>query len=304
MSSLIAAGTSAPEKAKARASLRAMRGTILLVLVLSGLSAALFARGAEFYRLDLAARVGHPDFRRLSPGGPIGHGYGIVGTFLILTNLLYLARRRFARWHLGSMRAWLSMHVMTGLFGSVLVLFHSAFQLRSQVATLTSISLAFVVVSGLIGRYFYGLAPQPDLVALGRHLALLEGFRPGLGQKLQAALAALPAPAQPRRATLIDAFATIPGWRQGLRVRKQLVARACAPLLEDATLNKKERAQARAVVKRTARLAGEPVRAVAGESLLRSWRGLHRFMALLMIVSVTGHIVVAWVFGFRWIFSD
>jgi hypothetical protein len=46
------------------------------------------------------------------------------------------------------------------------------------------------------------------------------------------------------------------------------------------------------------------VRAIAGANLLRSWRGLHRFMALLMILLVILHVTVAWVFGFRWIFSE
>jgi hypothetical protein len=304
MSSLTAAGASAESPTKPRSSLRELRGPLLLVLILVALSVALFDRGAGFYRLDLAARVGHKDFRALSPGGPIGHGYGIVGTALILTNLLYLARRRFARWHLGSMRAWLAMHVLTGLFGSVLVVFHSAFQLRSPVATLTSISLGFVVVSGLIGRYFYGLAPQADRVALERNLSLLDRLIPGLGQKVQISLAALPPPAQPRRATLLDAFATVPAWLHGWKARKQLVWALCEPLLMHSGLNRQQHSSVRALVKKTARLSGDPVRAVAGESLLRSWRGLHRFMALLMILSVTGHIVVAWVFGFRWIFSD
>lgn len=301
---MTAANADAAATPGSRARKRDIRGALLLVLILAALSTVLFVRGAEFYRLDLAARVGHKDFRTLSPGAPIGHGYGIAGTALILTNLLYLARRRFARFALGSMRAWLDMHVLTGLFGSALVVFHSAFQLRSPVATLTSISLAFVVLSGLIGRYFYGLAPQPDLVALAQQLAQLDRMMPGLGQQVRGSLSRLPPPAQPARATLFDSFATVPSWLRAFSSRKQLVWLACAPLLTHPELNRKQRALARAVVRKAARLSAEPVRAIAGESLLRSWRGLHRFMALLMILSVTGHIVVAWVFGFRWIFSD
>ena len=38
-------------------------------------------------------------------------------------------------------------------------------------------------------------------------------------------------------------------------------------------------------------------------ALLRSWRGLHRFFALLMLASVLLHAGVAWHYGYRWIFG-
>jgi hypothetical protein len=37
--------------------------------------------------------------------------------------------------------------------------------------------------------------------------------------------------------------------------------------------------------------------------MMRSWRSLHRFLAILLIVSVVLHIGVAWYYGFRWIFD-
>jgi hypothetical protein len=49
-------------------------------------------------------------------------------------------------------------------------------------------------------------------------------------------------------------------------------------------------------------LAASEVDMHAGAALLRSWRSLHRFLAILMIVSVSVHIAVAWYYGFRWIF--
>ena len=38
-------------------------------------------------------------------------------------------------------------------------------------------------------------------------------------------------------------------------------------------------------------------------ALLRSWRGLHRFFALLMLAAVLLHAGVAWYYGYRWIFG-
>lgn len=274
------------------------------MVVLALLCYALQHRGAAFYALDIAARVDHPDFRVLSPGSPVGHGYGIVGTAFILTNLLYLARRRLARWHLGSMRTWLEIHVFTGLFGSALVVFHSAFQLRSAVATVTAISLGFVVVSGLVGRYFYGLTPEPDTAGLLRVLTALDALAPGFARRVMGALDALDEPSQPPRASLRASLALIPQWLREYRERTQILRVASRELLTSHPLEGHERREARRLCKAATRLAGQPVRALAGANLLRSWRGLHRFMALLMILLVILHVSVAWVFGFRWIFSE
>ncbi len=274
-------------------------GAALLVF-----GAALAWRGASFYLLDLHARVDHPDFRVLSPGSPVGHGYGVVGTGLIMTNLLYLARRRLPRLQVGSMRTWLDMHVFTGLLGSLLVLFHSAFQLRSPVASLTAGALLLVVLSGVVGRYFYGLAPQADHAGAQALLAWLDTLSPGLGARIAGELAQLPAPEPPLRPGLRASLASIPRWRAQARARRELVRKAASPLLRDPSFDRAQRAYVRRIVREAARLSTEPVRAIAGDSLLRSWRGLHRFMALLMILSVSVHIVVAWVFGFRWIFSE
>ena len=50
-------------------------------------------------------------------------------------------------------------------------------------------------------------------------------------------------------------------------------------------------------------LAASEVDAHVGAALMRSWRSLHRFLAILMLTSVTVHIGVAWFYGFRWIFE-
>src|SRR5262249_15898773 len=143
-------------------------------------------RGYSFYRLSLADQTEHPDYRTLNPAGFLGHGYGIVGTALILTNLLYLVRRRLTRlppW-MGSLKGWLGMHVFIGLAGSVLVLFHSAFQLRTPIATVTSASLAIVVFTGLIGYYIHSLIPKAGLRPLKQRLEELQPLLPGLVEQV------------------------------------------------------------------------------------------------------------------------
>src|SRR5581483_11444679 len=109
-------------------------------------------------------------------------------TLLILSNLLYLVRRRLTRFMswAGSVRAWLNMHAFTGLVGSVLVLFHSAFQLRTPIATVTSVSLAIVVGTGLVGLYLYALVPREGLKPLQDRLKEIEPMLPGLAEQVRA----------------------------------------------------------------------------------------------------------------------
>jgi hypothetical protein len=95
----------------------------------------------------------------------------------------------------------------------------------------------------------------------------------------------------------------VPAWRQHARTRRASVRKLVLPTLQDRALSRDERRFLRAASRELERVVTEPVRAMAGTSLLRTWRGLHRFMALLMIISVSVHIAVAWVFGYRWIFE-
>lgn len=280
---------------------RALR--VVLTLLSLAVAAALAQRGWEFYALDVQARVDHPDFRVLSPGEPVGHGYGVFGTLLILTNLTYLLRRRFARARVGSMRAWLDMHVFTGLLGSTLVLFHSAFQVRTPVSMVTSASLLMVVVSGIIGRMLYALTPQVDATRFATDLGSLDELLPGLSTELRRELATLPTPRPPARPGLRGALASVPGWRRELKARSELVQSAlamAATVLEDRGTRRELRRRG----KRVERHVRQVVNASAAESVLRSWRGLHRFMAILLVLSVSVHIAVAWFFGFRWVLSE
>lgn len=129
----------------------------ILLLLLLGIAAGLLWKGWGFYQLGLEARTEHPDYRTLRPSGDLGNGYGFMAALLMLANLLYLVRRRVRAFRWGSMRAWLDVHVFTGLFAAMLAAFHSAFQLRTPIAIVTTVALAVVVLTGLVGRFLHFL---------------------------------------------------------------------------------------------------------------------------------------------------
>ena len=161
------------------------------ILALALLALAILAvRGWAYYGLPASDRFDAPLHPQLRSSGTIGHLYGYVGLALVLGNLLYLVRRRFAHVEgFGSMRAWMRWHVLSGLVGGGFILLHSAFLLRTWPAIVSSASLLVVMVTGLFGRYLYRLLPRgpdgrpraPEALAgdVDHALIALRGLGPG-----------------------------------------------------------------------------------------------------------------------------
>lgn len=267
---------------------------IFLALVLIAVTVALGYRGWSFYVLSAEQRVEHPDFRTLRASGMLGNGYGWVAALLVVMNLSYLVRRRFGGF--GSMRAWLDIHVFTGLTAAVLVSYHSAFQLRTPVATLSAASLGVVVLTGLLGRFLHALAPSNTREVLREALDGVEAVLPTTRDVLAGVIAERPGPSLPPNASLLRSLIAIPSWRRAGRVRREMIEMSIPPR---ADLTKPQRRAVDALV----RAAALDARASGISALLRSWRGLHRFFALLMLAAVLLHAGVAWYYGYRWIFT-
>lgn len=273
---------------------------LLFVIFVTGMG-ALLLRGWQFYALSVGERVDHGDFRVLGPSGSLGQAYGIAGTALIFTNLLYLVRRRFARLSVGSLRTWLDVHAFTGLFGGMLVVFHSAFQARSTISIITLGSLFAVIGTGVIGRFLYSLAPQPDLALLDRQLALLDRVGPGMGKVLKERVAKVPQAATPGRCSLFSVLSTLPSFWHEAAQRRAMIAHVVGFYAQHDPTAVARLAEPLAVCKRLFRAE---VRARAATALLRSWRSVHRLSALLMVFLVVMHIAIAWYYGFIWAVAD
>ncbi len=281
-------------------------GFWITLVILCALTAALTWKGFDYYRQDLASRPLHPQYRVLNPAGFVGHGYGVLGTAMIATNLLYLLRRRFSRYlpaWIGSMKAWLNAHAFTGLVGSVLILFHSAFQLRTPIAAVTSVSLGIVVVTGLIGLYLHRLQPKNALHPLHERLAQLELLLPGVGAHVHDLMKDVPVTKLHYDASFTRTLFTIPRWVLQARKRRTGMKNALRKDKLFRVLEATDPKLAHRLATEIGMLAAGEVDAQAGGSMMRSWRSLHRFLALLMLVSVSVHIGVAWYYGFRWIFE-
>ncbi len=129
---------------------------IFYILVVSTLLAGWYLRGEEFL---------------VAESGP-GYALGIVGGSMMLLLLLYPLRKkaRFMR-NLGQIKHWFRGHMLLGVLGPVLVLFHSNFSIGSMNSTVVLFATLLVAGSGLVGRYIY---TQIHYGLYGRQLTLKE----------------------------------------------------------------------------------------------------------------------------------
>lgn len=85
-----------------------------------------------------------------------GYWLGVIGGSLMLVLLIYPLRKRFrALAVLGPLRHWFRFHLVAGIAGPLIVLFHSTFHIGSFNAAIALTSMLLVVASGLIGRFLY-----------------------------------------------------------------------------------------------------------------------------------------------------
>ncbi len=87
-----------------------------------------------------------------------GAGYilGIVGGSLMLLLVLYPVGKKSAAFtRLVPMRFWFWLHMVLGIIGPVMILFHANFHVGSLNSTVALVSMLLVAGSGLFGRYFY-----------------------------------------------------------------------------------------------------------------------------------------------------
>ncbi len=151
-----------------------------VVLVLAG---AFY--GWDYYILDQAHRPFSPKHHLLKPSGRIGLRLGMVGFLAFCLVYLYPLRKR---WHWlsrkGKTRNWLDYHVLLGLSGPLIISLHSSFKFNGLAGIAYWVMVA-LVISGLIGRYFYAQIPrtlEAAEISLRELTAISDNFKQELLQ--------------------------------------------------------------------------------------------------------------------------
>jgi len=92
----------------------------------------------------------------VNPQDGLGYWLGIVGGSLMLVLLLYPAGKRSAiLQRMGLVKHWFRIHMIFGLLGPLLILYHCNFSVSAMNSKVALYSMLAVSISGLIGRYFY-----------------------------------------------------------------------------------------------------------------------------------------------------
>lgn len=269
-------------------------------------AAALLAFGlwhGDYYRLAPADRPTSAWHERLRPQGSVGLWAGLVACGLFLVNLSYLLRRsRLGAGLPGSLRAWMSVHVCTGLLALVLVCLHAGLQVRDSVGGHALWLLVVVVVTGAIGRWLYAFVPraqngrQRELEELGSQVAALSAewdeHGRGFGGEVRARVEALACGPSWQKGFLVRLGTLVLGqWRLRaiLRELRQQGRAACVPAPQVARIVD--------LARRAHRLALHLAHFDEVRALLSSWRWFHRWLALLMVLLTVLHVVTATRFG-------
>lgn len=96
------------------------------------------------------------DYGLINAEEGLGYWLGIVGGSMMLVLILYPLRKRIrALQFLGRTTHWFRVHMILGVIGPVLVLYHSNFQLGSFNSRVALYCMLLVAGSGVIGRHIY-----------------------------------------------------------------------------------------------------------------------------------------------------
>jgi len=268
-------------------------------LIIAGLAIV----GWEYYLLPRADRRVSPLNDMLRPAGLWGHGVGIVATLFMLSNFLYAVRKRWSLLKgISSIRRWLTFHQFVGFMSPLVIAFHAAFQSNNHLATATAASLGVVVLTGIVGRFVYGLVPTQDGRAvelsdiLGRFERLKTRIEPTLNKvsnpdavRRVLALATAPAP----RVWLPVLFLRMPFEALGTRVRIAQVRRVFP--------SKADYLEFREDFFRLLRLRTQVGFYQSLKRLLSGWRVFHAVLAGFLVFMIAIHIGISLYLGYGWI---
>lgn len=112
--------------------------------------------GYSFLFVALVAGWLLSDKKLVDPNVGLGYWLGIVGGTMMLLLLFYPAGKKSSLLRrLGLVKHWFQIHMILGLVGPLLILYHCNYSVDAINSTIALYSMIAVAVSGIIGRYFY-----------------------------------------------------------------------------------------------------------------------------------------------------
>jgi len=258
---------------------------------------------SDYYLRPLGERPLAEHYDWLRPSHGAGLTFGVVALGMVFANLAYLLRRsRTFPLRLGRLATWMTVHVATGILAFLCALLHGGMRLDDSRGGHGLLALLALVTTGAIGRYLYSFVPR---AVNGRDLELEEirGELARLSSELDTGDPAFAEEVRLEVAGLVDER----HWRGGFfrrawgLVRSRSALRAAQRRLGQSARRagiSEDRLQAlNLLVGRAQRAATAVAHYEDLRGVLASWRFLHRWIALLLVLILAVHVYEALRYG-------
>ncbi len=264
--------------------------------------------GYDYYSTPLEERFFNSQHTLLKPSGDWGHGFGVIGTLMMILGVsIYMIRKR-VKWffNFGFLKHWLELHIFLCTVGPMLVLYHTAFKFGG-IVSVSFWSMVLVVLSGVIGRFIYVQIPR---TIQGQEMGInaMNDLRENLASKVTKAIdfdgktldefKVITSTERYREFSFIKALLFIPNdffkIRRILRkIKKDLKLAGLPKIVRKEIINS---AKIEIVLTRRIGLLR------TFHKLFRYWHIAHLPFAITMFVIMLVHVGVTLAFGYKWIF--
>lgn len=273
----------------------------IAVLILLGIN------GYQYYSTPIEERFFDPSHATLKPSGGLGHGFGIIGTLMMIFGVaIYMIRKRSTKlFTFGYLKHWLEFHIFLCTVGPILVLYHTAFKFGG-IVSVSFWSMVLVVLSGVVGRFIYIQIPRTiqgkeidinDLASMREDLIEKMKLEMLFDVRLIEELDELASPERYKSLGILDTlliyfkdFFRIRSFQS--KLRKNLAVTGFSKIRRKEIKNK---AQAEIILSRRLGM----LRTM--QNLFRYWHVAHLPFAISMFVIMIIHVIVSITFGYKWI---
>jgi len=280
----------------------------LFFLIGISVTILLAINGYSYYSTSIEERFFHPSHNTLKPSGDWGHGFGIIGSLMMILGVsIYMIRKRSRLFfNVGYLKHWLELHIFLCTVGPILVLYHTAFKFGG-IVSISFWSMVLVVLSGVVGRFIYIQIPR---TIQGRELDISElvKMRNEISDKLSSEIifdkslldefSVLTTPDRYKKLNLINSVSFF--IKDALRIRK--FKKRVITHLKKAGISKFRFKEIKRLIEAELILTRRIGLLRTMQKFFHYWHVAHLPFAIIMFIIMIVHIIVTIIFGYKWIF--
>ena len=282
----------------------------LSILFLTGvlITIGIAVYGFDYYSTSMEERFFNPLHNLLKPSGWVGHGLGIIGSFMMLIGVSsYMIRKRVRKLsRLGLLKHWLEVHIFLCTVGPILVLYHTAFKFGG-IVSISFWSMVAVVLSGVIGRFIYIQIPRTiqgheksydELNEENTEITIRLREKYKLDEKFLFTI---------EEFLIVESYASVP-FRKIFQTmikdyfKNKSILKKIKKSLNNYKLNKFRKKEIIKVCKSKLVLTRRIGLLRSMQKLFKYWHIAHLPFAIIMLVIMLIHVSVTVLFGYTWVF--